>query len=194
MRFALAAVEVNGDSVQLRRFAGGVVNRLLLVNRAVLVAPGQRFAADAQHVVVRKREIAIEIVADDAIGANLPIGIVAVSIKRVLAVNDISCFGRCSLTVALPIISSVGVETLVIPTAILSTHTGGFSGYTFRDLTDDILPVAEHWKQENINVDAVYTGYLGSKRQVGIVSEAANEIKKQGAAPLPLPEAFRIFL
>jgi len=101
--------------------------------------------------------------------------------KRIAAIHDISCFGRCSLTVALPIISSVGVETLVIPTAILSTHTGGFSGYTFRDLTDDILPVAEHWKKENINVDAVYTGYLGSKRQVGIVSEAANEIKKQGA-------------
>ena len=86
MIHTLAAVEVDGDSVQLRRFAVVVVNRLLLVNRAVLVAPGQRFAAHAQHVVVRKRDIAIEIVADDAIGANLPIGIVAVSIKRVLAV------------------------------------------------------------------------------------------------------------
>ena len=86
MRFALAAVEVDGDSVQLRRFAVVVVNRLLLVDRAVFVAPGQRFAADAQHVVVRKRDIAIQVVADDAIGADLPIGIVAVSIKRVLAV------------------------------------------------------------------------------------------------------------
>ena len=86
MRFALAAVEVDGDSVQLRRFAVVVVNRLLLINCAVLVAPGQRFAADAQHVVVRKRDIAIQVVADDAIGADLPIGIVAVSINRVLAV------------------------------------------------------------------------------------------------------------
>ena len=86
MRFALAAVQIDGDSVQLRRFVVVVVNRLLLVNCAVLVAPGQRFAADAQHVVVRKRDIAIQVVADDAIGANLPIGIVAVSIKRVLAV------------------------------------------------------------------------------------------------------------
>ena len=86
MRFALAAVEVDGDSVQLRRFAVVVVNRLLLVNCAVLVAPGQRFATHAQHVVVRKRDIAIQVVADDAIGADLPIGIVAVSINRVLAV------------------------------------------------------------------------------------------------------------
>ena len=86
MIHTLAAVEVDGDSVQLRRFAVVVVNRLLLVNRAVLVAPGQRFAAHAQHVVVRERDIAIEVVADDAIGTNLTIGIVAVSIKRVLAV------------------------------------------------------------------------------------------------------------
>jgi len=86
LRFALAAVEVDGDSVQLRRFAVVVVNRLLLVNRAVLVAPGQRFAADAQHVVVRKRDIAIEVIADDAISTDLTIGIVPIGIKRVLAV------------------------------------------------------------------------------------------------------------
>ena len=100
--------------------------------------------------------------------------------KRVAAIHDISCFGKCSLTVALPIISSVGIECSVIPTAILSTHTGGFSGYTFRDLTDDILPIANHWKKEGIEVDAVYTGYLGSKEQVSIVMEAANIIKKDG--------------
>lgn len=100
--------------------------------------------------------------------------------KRVAAIHDISCFGKCSLTVALPVISAAGIETAVIPTAVLSTHTGGFSGYTFRDLTDDILPVAEHWKKENISVDCVYTGYLGSKEQVAIVMQAADIIKCDG--------------
>lgn len=99
--------------------------------------------------------------------------------KKVAAIHDISCFGKCSLTVALPLISAAGIETAVIPTAVLSTHTGGFSGYTFRDLTDDILPVANHWRKENISVDAVYTGYLGSKEQISIVKDAIEIIKKQ---------------
>lgn len=98
--------------------------------------------------------------------------------KRVAAIHDISCFGKCSLTAALPIISAAGIETAVIPTAVLSTHTGGFSGYTFRDLTDDILPIARHWKQSGISVDAVYTGYLGSREQVDIVLQAAELIGK----------------
>ncbi len=100
--------------------------------------------------------------------------------KRVAAIHDISCFGKCSLTVALPIISAAGIETAVIPTAVLSTHTGGFSGFTFRDLTEDILPVANHWKKENISVDCVYTGYLGSKEQIGIVKEAIEIVKRKG--------------
>lgn len=91
--------------------------------------------------------------------------------KRVAAVHDISCFGRCSLTVALPILSASGIETSVIPTAILSTHTGGFTDFTVRDLTDDILPIARHWKSLNLGFDAIYTGYLGSFRQLGIVEE-----------------------
>ncbi len=97
--------------------------------------------------------------------------------KRVAAIHDISCFGKCSLTVALPIISAAGIECAAIPTAILSTHTGGFSGYTFRDLTDDIMPVAEHWKKEGIAFDAVYTGYLGSVEQIDLVCQAYNTIK-----------------
>ena len=72
--------------------------------------------------------------------------------KRVAAIHDISCFGKCSLTVALPIISAAGIECACIPTAVLSTHTGGFSGYTFRDLTEDIMPVANHWKKENCTI------------------------------------------
>lgn len=97
--------------------------------------------------------------------------------KRITAIHDISCFGRCSLTVALPILSCAGIETTVIPTAVLSTHTGGFSGYTFRDLTEDILPVAKHWKNEGITSSAIYTGYLGSKEQVNIVIDAIGLIK-----------------
>ena len=92
--------------------------------------------------------------------------------KRVVSIQDISCFGKCSLTVALPIISAMGIETAVIPTAVLSTHTGtGFTGYTFRDLTSDIPDIAAHWKKLGLSFDALYTGYLGSIEQVEIVSE-----------------------
>ena len=92
--------------------------------------------------------------------------------KRVAAIHDISCFGKCSLTVALPIISAAGIECAGIPTAVLSTHTGGFSGFTFRDLTEDIMPIADHWKREGLTFDAVYTGYLGSVEQIDLVCKA----------------------
>ena len=93
--------------------------------------------------------------------------------KKVLAIHDISCMGRCSLTIALPVISAAGIITSVIPTAVLSTHTGGFTGYTYRDLTSDILPIADHWGalQDAVSFDAIYTGYLGSKEQLDIVVE-----------------------
>lgn len=107
--------------------------------------------------------------------------------RRVAAISDISCFGKCSLTTALPIISAAGIETAVIPTAVLSTHTGGFSGYTFRDLTDDILPIARHWRQTGIFADAVYTGYLGSREQVDIVYNAIELIKKRDATVIVDP-------
>lgn len=92
-------------------------------------------------------------------------------IKRVAAIHDISGVGKCSLTVALPIISAAGIECSVMPTAVLSTHTGGFEGYTFRDLTEDMMPIAEHWKKENIGFDAFYSGYLGSLGQIDIVRD-----------------------
>ena len=93
------------------------------------------------------------------------------SFKRILTIQDISCVGQCSLTVALPVISACGVEASVLPTAVLSTHTGGFTGFTFRDLTGDITAIQEHWKKENIDFDAIYTGYLGSTEQVALVSD-----------------------
>ena len=97
--------------------------------------------------------------------------------KRVLAIHDISCFGKCSLTVALPIISSTGAECTVMPTAVLSTHTGGFKGYTYRDLTEDMLPIVEHWKTLNLRFDSIYTGFLGSFEQIEIVSKIFDELK-----------------
>lgn len=101
--------------------------------------------------------------------------------KRVVAIHDISCFGKCSLTVALPILSACGAECAVIPTAILSTHTGGFSGYTFRDLTDDILPVASHWRTEGITADIFYTGYLGNKEQAEIVKRTIEMLRTEAS-------------
>lgn len=85
--------------------------------------------------------------------------------KRVLSIQDISCVGKCSLTVALPIISAAGIECAILPTAVLSTHTA-FKEFTFRDLTEDIDGIAEHWKRENIQYDGIATGYLGSFRQI----------------------------
>ena len=85
--------------------------------------------------------------------------------KRCVTIQDISCFGKCSITVALPVISAMGIECAVIPTAVLSTHTGGFKGFTFRDLSEDISSICDHWQKENITFDGVYTGYLGSPEQ-----------------------------
>ncbi|MDR1193791.1 MAG: pyridoxamine kinase [Peptococcaceae bacterium] len=99
--------------------------------------------------------------------------------KRVAAIHDISCLGRCSLTVALPILSAAGIETAVIPTAVLSTHTGGFSGYTYRDLTQDILPIVDHWQGLSLEFDGIYTGFLGSVEQVDIVMTAFDRLKGQ---------------
>ena len=91
--------------------------------------------------------------------------------KRILTIQDISCVGQCSLTVALPILSACGIETAILPSAVLSTHTAGFSGFTFRDLTDDMPAIKAHWVKEGIKFDGIYTGYLGSKKQVAYVKD-----------------------
>lgn len=90
--------------------------------------------------------------------------------KRVLSIQDISCIGKCSQTVALPVISAMGIETVILPTAILSAHTA-FDGFTFKDLTEEILRIINHWESMNIKFDAIYTGYLGSERQIDIVEK-----------------------
>lgn len=88
--------------------------------------------------------------------------------KRIVTIQDISCVGKCSLTVALPVISACGIECAVVPTAVLSTHTA-FRGYTFHDLTGEMAPIAAHWRQEGFRFDAIYTGYLGSREQIDFV-------------------------
>lgn len=96
--------------------------------------------------------------------------------KKALAVHDISCTGRCSLTVALPILSASGADCAIIPTAVLSTHTGGFTGYTFHDLTCEINPIVDHWATLNMHFDAIYTGYLGSLEQTALVGRAIDTL------------------
>lgn len=97
--------------------------------------------------------------------------------KKVVAIHDISCYGRCSLTVALPILSSAGINTPIIPTAVLSTFVGPFPDFTYRDMTEDIIPVVEHWKDMGFEFDAIYTGFLGSKAQVDVVRKAIKMMK-----------------
>ena len=98
--------------------------------------------------------------------------------KKVLAINDISCVGRCSLTVALPIISSVGLECSILPTSILSTHTGGFTGFTFLDFTEEMKKISDHWLKLNRKYDAIYTGFLGSSEQVEVVKDIVLKFKE----------------
>lgn len=101
--------------------------------------------------------------------------------KRILTIQDISCVGQCSLTVALPILSACGVETAILPSAVLSTHTGGFKGFTFRDLTEDMPAIAKHWESENLRFDAFYTGYLGSEKQIAYVKDIFAKLGTPGA-------------
>ena len=106
---------------------------------------------------------------------------------KLLTIQDISCVGQCSLTVALPVISACGVEACVLPSAVLSTHTGGFAGFTFRDLTDDMPSIKDHWVKESIAFDAIYTGYLGSTKQIAYVKDIFAAVAKQGALKIVDP-------
>ena len=99
---------------------------------------------------------------------------------RILTVQDISCVGQCSLTVALPVISACGVEACPIPSAVLSTHTAGFKNFTFRDLTDDMPLIKDHWISEEIKFDAIYTGYLGSSKQISYVKDLMSSVIRSG--------------
>ena len=90
--------------------------------------------------------------------------------KRVLTVQDISCLGKCSTTIALPVISALGSETVILPTALLSTHSI-FENFTCKDLSDQIMPIAKHWQSQDVKFDAIYTGYLGTEEEIDMMKE-----------------------
>lgn len=98
--------------------------------------------------------------------------------KRVAAIHDVSGIGKCSLTAAIPVISAAGIEAAVMPTAVLSTHTGNISGFTYRDLTSDLVPFMEHWESLGVEFDGIYSGFLGSTQQVDIVCDFIDKFKK----------------
>lgn len=91
-------------------------------------------------------------------------------IKRVAAVHDLSCIGRCSLTVILPILSCMGIQVCPLPTAVLSTHPGGFTDVSFYDFTRHIPDFSAHWRKEGIRFDCLYSGFLASEEQIGVVA------------------------
>ena len=97
--------------------------------------------------------------------------------KTVAAIHDISGMGKCSLTAAIPVLSAAGVSVSVMPTAVLSTQTGGLNEYTYRDLTDDMRPIMAHWKKIGVAFDAVYSGFLGSSAQIDIVCDFINDFR-----------------
>lgn len=107
--------------------------------------------------------------------------------RRVAAIHDISGIGKCSLTAALPIISAAGIEAAAMPTAVLSTHTGDITGYTYRDLTSDLPSMAKHWKSLGIEFDGIYSGFLGSTEQVEMVCDFIDEFRKDGCVVLVDP-------
>ena len=98
-------------------------------------------------------------------------------LKRLAAINDLSGVGKCSLTVTIPVVSATGVECACLPTTVLSTHTCGFTGYTVRDLSQDIVPIAEHWKREGLHFDAICTGYMANPEQADGIEKAVELIR-----------------
>ena len=108
-------------------------------------------------------------------------------IPQVAALHDLSAFGRCALTVVIPALSSMGVQVLPVPTALLSTHTGGFEDYYFEDMSRSIMPIADHWESLGISPDAVYTGFLSGETQCDIIEKFINRFKREGSIILVDP-------
>ncbi len=109
------------------------------------------------------------------------------AIKRVAALHDLSAFGRCALTVVIPSLSAMGIQVLPVPTTLLSTHTGGFDGYYFRDMSDTIIPIAKHWEELGITLDAIYTGFLAGEEQCDIIEEFIKKFKDKKTLTLVDP-------
>lgn len=100
--------------------------------------------------------------------------------KKILTIQDISCFGQCSITVALPVVSAFGIETAILPSAVLSTHTSGFTDFTVRDLTEDLPEIRKHWEKEGISFDAIYTGFIASIEQLDYIKDIIDSRLKPG--------------
>lgn len=100
--------------------------------------------------------------------------------KKIAAIHDMSCLGRCALTVIIPILSAEGVQVVPIPTALLSTHTGGFENPYFVDLSDEMQKIIEHFEQLDVKFDAIYSGFLGSARQIHIVEDIIDKFGSGG--------------
>ena len=98
---------------------------------------------------------------------------------RVAAIHDLSCFGRCSLTIALPVLSAMGCQCCPLPTALLSAHTG-FTGGSFLDLTEEMQRIADHWARIDIHFDGIYSGFLGSAAQIGTVQQFITRFRGTG--------------
>jgi len=99
------------------------------------------------------------------------------STPRAAVIHDLSGFGRCSLTEVIPILSVMGIQCCPLPTAFLSTHTGGFTGFTFLDMTEELPRVSAHWKSLSLQFQAIYSGFLGSERQIGIVADFIRDFR-----------------
>ena len=101
-------------------------------------------------------------------------------VPRVAAIHDLSCFGRCALTVIMPTLSVMGLQCVPVPTALFSTHTGGFQNMHFVDLSDSMEGIADHFESLQLTFDALYSGFLGSARQIGIVSDFIDRFRGEG--------------
>ncbi len=107
--------------------------------------------------------------------------------KRALAIHDVSCEGRCSLTVALPVLAGCGIHTAVLPTALLSTHTGEFTGYSCLDLTEEMGRILGHWATLPLKFDGLYSGFLGSFEQINLVGDVLHAYHREGGLTLVDP-------
>ncbi len=99
-------------------------------------------------------------------------------LKRALLINDLSCFGKCSLTVSIPILSSQGIETVPLPTLILSNHTG-FNDYYIKDNSEEIEEIYKVWKKQNIYFDLIYTGFFKDDKQIKEINKIIKYFKKE---------------
>ena len=107
--------------------------------------------------------------------------------KRALAIHDVSCEGRCSLTVALPVLAACGIHTAALPTALLSTHTGVFTGYSCLDLTEEMHRILGHWNSLPLKFDGLYSGFLGSFEQIRLVGDVLHTYRRESGLTLVDP-------